>query len=241
MQRPATRQRRIRLAALAMAALLLPQAVLAEVPQCRLPPRVEASALPPPDGPRRLVPIEGYTLALSWSPEYCRTRGRDPRAAWQCGGELGRFGFILHGLWPEGTPGQWPQWCPARPVPAETVRRNLCLTPSPDLIAHEWAKHGACMARTPEGYFRAGAALTRSLHFPDMMALSRRPGLSAGDLRAALRRGAPFLPAAAIRVKANPRGWLQEVHICYGKDFLPAPCADRGAADQAPLKIWRGA
>ena len=222
----------------ALALLALP--AHAEVLQCRLPPQVAAPALPAPDGPRRVLPIAGYTLALSWSPEYCRTRGRDPRAAFQCGGELGRFGFILHGLWPESAPGNWPQWCDARPIPAETVRRTMCMTPSPDLLVHEWAKHGACMARTPEGYFRAGGALVRSLRYPDMMALSRRPSLTAGDLRAALRKSTPFLPAAAIRVKTNPRGWLEELHVCYGKDFMPAACADRGADDAAPLKIWRG-
>jgi ribonuclease T2 len=225
----------------AVVLLALPVAAHAEVPQCRLPPQVSTPALPAPDGPRRALPITGYTLALSWSPEYCRTHGRDPRAAFQCGGELGRFGLILHGLWPESTPGNWPQWCEAAPLTAEIVRRNLCMTPSPDLIAHEWAKHGACMTGRPEGYFKAGAALLRALHYPDMMRLSRRPRLTAGDLRAAFRAATPSLPAAALRVKTNGRGWLEEVHICYDKDFLPAACADRGAEDAAPLKIWRGA
>jgi ribonuclease T2 len=226
--------RRIALAALGLA---FPAMAMAEVPQCRVPPAVAAPALPAPDGPRRVLPIAGYTLALSWSPEYCRTRARDPRAAYQCGGKLGRFGFILHGLWPEATPGNWPQWCPASPLSAETVRRNLCMTPSPQLIAHEWAKHGACMTSSADGYFQSGAELLRSLRFPDMRRLSRRPGLTAGDLRAAFAS----IPATAIRVKANARGWLEEVQVCYGKDFLPTACADRGAADGAPLKIWRGA
>jgi ribonuclease T2 len=230
----------MRLPALAALALALPAIAQAEVPQCRLPPQVAAPALPQPDGPRRVLAITGYTLALSWSPEFCRNRARDPRAAYQCGGKLGRFGFILHGLWPEAEPGNWPQWCPAAPLAAETVRRNLCMTPSPDLVAHEWAKHGACMARTPEGYFKAGAALLRALRYPDMMRLSRRPGLTAGDLRAAFRAATPFLPAASIRVKANARGWLEEVHLCYANDFMPAVCADRGADDGAGLKIWRG-
>ncbi|MBX9663346.1 ribonuclease T2 [Novosphingobium sp.] len=231
----------MRAIALAALALALPALAKAEVPQCRLPPQIPAPALPSPDGPRRVLPIAGYTLALSWSPEYCRTRARDPRAAYQCGGKLGRFGFILHGLWPEATPGMWPQWCEAAPLSAETVRRNLCMTPSPGLLAHEWAKHGACITGSPDGYFRSGAALLRAIRYPDMMRLSRRPDLTAGTLRAAFRSATPFLPAAAIRVKANARGWLEEVHLCYGKDFLPAACADRGAADGAPLKIWRGA
>jgi len=230
----------MRLPALAAFAIALPLTAHAQALQCRLPPQVEAPALPQPDGPRRALPIRGYTLALSWSPEFCRGHQRDDRSALQCGGQMGRFGFILHGLWPEAEPGRWPQWCSEKPVAAETLRRNLCTTPSPYLLTHEWAKHGSCMARSPEGYFKAGAALFRSLRFPDMAALSRRPALTAGDLRAALRKATPFLPASAIRVQANGRGWLQEVHVCYDKAFLPAACADRGAQDSDDLKIQRG-
>jgi ribonuclease T2 len=73
-----------------------------------------------------------------------------------------------------------------------------------------------------------------------MAGLVRRRGLTAGDLRAALQRATPFLPPSAINIQTNARGWLQEVHICYGKDFMPAACADRGAADGDALKIQRG-
>lgn len=220
-------------------ALLLAGTAHAQALQCHVPQNVEAPALPTPDGPRRVMPVTSYTLALSWSPEFCKNRHDDPASASQCSGRMGRFGFILHGLWPEGTPGNWPQWCAAKPVEAEVVRRNLCLTPSPQLIVHEWAKHGSCMARSPDRYFRAGSALMRSLAFPDMARLSRQEGLTAGDLRKALREATPFLPAAAIRVKANPRGWLQEVHLCYGRNFFPAACDDMGLPDDAELKIWR--
>ena len=37
-------------------------------------------------------------------------------------------------------------------------------------------------------------------------------------------------------------GWLREVHLCYGRDFMPERCP-RGAlgpADNTSLKIWRG-
>lgn len=227
-------------ALLTFALLAVPRTAEAQAQECRLPPQIEAPALPQPDGPRRALPIRSYTLALSWSPEFCRSRQRDGRSALQCGRQMGRFGFIIHGLWPEAEPGRWPQWCSAKPVAAETLRRNLCMTPSPYLLTHEWAKHGTCMARSPEGYFKAGAALFRSLRFPEMIGLSRRPGLTAGDLRAAFRKATPFLPANAIRISANGRGWLQEVQVCYGKDFMPAPCPNRGADDREMLKIWRG-
>jgi len=46
-----------------------------------------------------------YLLSLSWSPAFCRT---DPGAA-ECNGPR-RFGFIVHGLWPQYEKG-WPENC----------------------------------------------------------------------------------------------------------------------------------
>ena len=226
--------------ALMVLGLLQGASAHAQALQCRVPNIVEAPAPAQPDGPRRVLPIAGYTLALSWSPEFCRTRRDQPANAAQCSGRMGRFGFILHGLWPESAPGTWPQWCSNAPVSAQTARSALCLTPSTDLIAHEWAKHGSCMARSPDGYFRAGGALLGTLRFPDMARLSRQQGLTARDLRSAMIRGVPSLKPAMIRIKSNRRGWLKEMHICYGREFLPVACADGGLGDGEPLRIWRG-
>ena len=58
--------------ALVIAALALPAPALAQAYQCRAPASIE---MPPPvrqDGPSTRVPIAGYTLAVSWSPEFCR-------------------------------------------------------------------------------------------------------------------------------------------------------------------------
>ncbi|HXP65277.1 MAG TPA: hypothetical protein VN815_07370, partial [Steroidobacteraceae bacterium] len=46
-----------------------------------------------------------YLLSLSWSPAYCLS---DPGAA-ECNGPR-RFGFIVHGLWPQNEAG-WPENC----------------------------------------------------------------------------------------------------------------------------------
>lgn len=227
-----------RLAAALLA--LTPAPALAQAWQCHVPGSVAAPAPPAPDGPRIASPVTGYTLALSWSPEYCHGHGRDPKSRLQCSGKMGRFGFILHGLWPEAR-GHYPQWCATRrALSPETLRRNLCLTPSPELMAHEWAKHGACMARSPEGYLRAGRALFDSLSFPDMSHLSRTEGLDAGKVRAALVAETPFLKASMIRLKLSRTGWLQEVHICYSRRFLPERCpGGNGVPDSVPVKIWR--
>lgn len=132
-----------------LAALLLtaPSLAGAQAYQCRAP---QVSAVPKvtPDGPRRQMPVTGYTMALSWSPEFCKPRTGQPAHAFQCGGQQGSFGLVVHGLWPESGQG-WPQWCEARAAltPAE-VRSTMCLMPSARLIARQWAKHGSCMRRT---------------------------------------------------------------------------------------------
>lgn len=229
-------------AAAAILLAALPAPALAQAWQCRVPQAIPVPVMPRPDGPVTRAPLRGYSLALSWSPEFCRTRQRDPAHRLQCSGEAGRFGFILHGLWPEGTR-EPPRWCPARLAPdAATIRRHLCLTPSPALIVHEWAKHGSCIAASPDGYFRAGSALFGSLTFPDMARLSRQPSLTAGAVRDALITANPSLSRRMIRLKLSERGWLQEVQLCYGRDFMPRICpgARHGPADHVPVKIWRG-
>lgn len=237
--------RRRRLAALAGLAVLVAGPALGQAYQCRLPARI--APLPPvrPDGPTRRAPIAGYTLAVSWSPEFCRGN-RDPGSL-QCSGQAGRFGFVLHGLWPEAVAGPTPQWCALEPRPLpETVRAGLCATPVPRLIEHEWAKHGSCMAVSPEAYWGIARHLWARFRWPDADGLSRRANLTVGDLREAVLlanpQAAPALPRAAIGVELGRNGWLRELRICHNRAYRPAPC-DRvrfGPPDSAPLKIWRG-
>lgn len=195
------------------------------------------------DGPARARPISGYTLALSWSPEYCRTRGKSRADARQCSGSSGRFGFVVHGLWPEGGSRGWPQYCPVRnALTGGELARNLCMTPSPALLANEWAKHGSCMAQRPETYFRITRILWNSLRLPDYDRLSRKEGLTAGDVRRGFADANRHWQPEHIGIRLNSRGWLEEMWLCYGTDFLPARCdaRRRGSGDSAPVKIWRG-
>ena len=227
----------------ALLALLAPLPALAQAYQCRVPPQVELPRPVRPDGPALRTAIGGYTLAVSWSPEFCRGKAAGDPENYQCNGKIGRFGFVLHGLWPEALSGPSPQWCALEPRPTpEELRANLCMTPVPWLLEHEWAKHGSCMARQPRDYFKVGAILWNSLKLPDADKLSRQPGLTAGDLRRAFIASNPGFPRSAIGVKASNGGWLRELYLCYGKDFRARACNARsfGPKDDVPLKIWRG-
>lgn len=232
----------MRIAALLLAGLaVLPGHALAQAYQCRIPRQIEPVRPIRPDGPVRRTPISGYTLAASWSPNYCKMQ-RDTRSM-QCAKENGRFGFILHGLWPEASGGRSPQWCASQPSPApQVLRYHLCMTPSPNLLAHEWAKHGSCMAKSPAQYFRVSAILWRSIQWPDADRLSRKRDLTAGDFRDDFVTANRGWPRKAIGLDVSRTGWLREVRLCYRKDFRPRPCDARqfGPADTASLKIWRG-
>lgn len=231
------------LAILASGLALVPGAALAQAYSCRVP-----SAIPRPrpdlasdSQPRRLLPIGGYTLAISWSPNYCRANGDRESSRFQCNGN--QFGFTLHGLWPDGVGKDWPQYCRSTDLlPRRTIAANLCATPSAQLLQHEWAKHGTCMAGyTPARYFGRSTALYGRLRYPDMDALSGRP-LTAGGFAQAMARANPGLSPAMMRVTADRQGWLDEVWICLDKAFRyrRCPAHQGGLAPTAQLKIWRG-
>jgi len=229
-------------AALAIALGALPGAALAQAYQCRAP-AVRSVPQITPDGPRRAAPVTGYTLALSWSPEFCKPRRSEPAHALQCSGASGSFGLVVHGLWPESAGDRWPQWCaPGGALTPADIRANLCMMPSARLVARQWAKHGACMTRRPAAYLKVTRILWRSLRIPDYDRISREEGLTAGRIRAAFADANPGIPDGAIAVRLNPRGWLEEIRLCYSAAFRPVRCpaTRRGAADRTPAKIWRG-
>ena len=209
--------------------------------QCRLPAQAAVPVVTPDSRPRRL-PVTGYTLAVSWSPEFCKGRERQARHARQCSGRAGRFGMVVHGLWPESGR-TWPQWCgSARQPTARDVRPNMCLSPSVSLLARQWAKHGSCMARRPAIYFKVTRVLWNGLRWPDYDRVSREDHLTAGTIRTRFVDANPGWSAEAVGVKLNARGWLEELRLCYDKRFMPKACdrARFGARDGTQAKIWRG-
>ncbi|HEX4694821.1 ribonuclease T2 family protein [Sphingomonas sp.] len=234
-----TRAVRLCVAAVALAA---PSVASAQALVCAAPAVVPVpnADLPTPDQPQRVLPIGGYTLAITWAPQYCRNGGFTPAARFECGSG-NRFAFTLHGLWPDGVGKDWPQYCAATPIlPPATVKNMLCKTPSAQLVQHEWAKHGTCTGLTPVAYFGKSSRLYARLRYPDMNALSRGP-LTVGQFVAAFAAANPRIPANAVRVTAS-RGWLDELWLCLDTRLAYTRCraGTGGLAANASLKIWRG-
>ena len=223
----------------------LPAAAEAQALQCSVPAAVPRPRpdLPSASQPQRVLPIGGYTLAITWAPQYCRQNGNRDSARFQCGSD-NRFGFTLHGLWPDGIGKDWPQYCKATPLlPRAVIAAHLCATPSAQLMQHEWAKHGTCMAGyTPARYFRQSTTLYRKLRYPDMDAVSRRP-LTAGGLASAIAGANPGMTAAMMRITADRQGWLDEIWLCLDTAFRyrRCPAHQGGVGPASAIKIWRGA
>ena len=188
--------------------------------------------------PRRLLPIGGYTLALSWAPEHCSSRMTNPQDQFQCDGKAAKFGFTLHGLWPDGEGEQWPQYCePTRLVPDKVIREHLCTTPSVQLIQHEWEKHGTCMSKTPEAYFAKSGALFAAMRFPEMKDYrgKRVPAAAFKQAFAAANQG---MHADQLKLKVKD-GWLEEVWVCLDRKLARTSCRaqQQGPAGGQTIRI----
>lgn len=226
--------------ALAMALIGAPAGLHAQALSCRVPGQVpRATPVVPDPGEVRRMAVTGYTLALSWSPQYCAEHAAPDRTT-QCNGALGRFGFILHGLWPDGEGGRWPQYCaPGPALPRSVIAENLCAAPSVRLLQHMWAKHGTCMGRDPDRYLDTARGLFNAVRWPDMRSLARRRGLTAGDFMTVFARANPAVPFGALRVQLGRGGELEEMWLCLDNRLKPAVCAKGkpGARSSAPMRI----
>ncbi|HEX7657417.1 MAG TPA: ribonuclease T [Sphingomonas sp.] len=228
---------------LALAVAAMPGAAFAQAYSCAVPsviprPRPELHTI---SEPKRVLPIGGYTLAISWAPQFCHQHARDADAKFQCASG-NRFGFTLHGLWPDGVGKTWPQYCRATALlPRQVIAAHLCANPSVQLTQHEWAKHGTCTTDSPAQFLSRSRALYGRLRYPDMDALSRQK-LTAGRFAAAMARANRGLDATMMRITANRQGWLEEVWICLDKSYRYRRCPvfQGGLPANARLKIWRG-
>jgi ribonuclease T2 len=179
-----------------------------------------------------------YMLSLSWSPAYCLS---SPGAA-ECNGPR-RFGFIVHGLWPQYERG-WPQNCDVRgAVPEDVVRGISDLMPARGLIYHEWSAHGTCSGLSPAEFFalvrRAASSVAIPLELANPTRATEEPPAA---IVAAFQHANPRIRAQSIVVTCTGQGAprLREVRICLDRDLAPRACSDdaiRGACRAAQVII----
>lgn len=178
-----------------------------------------------------------YLLSLSWSPAFCLA---SPNSA-ECHGSR-RFGFIVHGLWPQNENG-WPENCDVRrQVPDDVVTGISDLMPARGLIYHEWTAHGTCSGLDPTEFFSLVRRAYTEIVIPAEFTQPSQPiQRSPAAVLGAFQRANPKLPPLSVVVTCGgqdtPR--LREVHICMDRSLVPRACsadAARGAC-RAPLLI----
>lgn len=181
--------------------------------------------------------IAGYTLALQWSPEYCRGKTTHAADAYQCG--TGRFfSFVSDGLWGVDAAGKRLQYCKeATALPLATIDKMADVTPSAQLVQQQWTKYGACTASKAEDYFSRISTLFRKIHFPDMNRVSSDPDLTVAKLKDAFVEANRHLDSKAIKVVVNHKNWLTGIRLCYNADFKFQNCLADSVTPPADTKI----
>lgn len=164
-----------------------------------------------------------YLMSLSWSPEFCAgpNGARDDQ---QCGGQR-RFGFVVHGLWPQYESG-FPQACgPSSPVPQSLITAMLPLMPSPHLIQHEWDNHGTCSGLDVNAYFQQIQKAFASIRIPDRFkSPAQQIEIAPADITAAFVQSNPGFPPGGFRVQCSGQ-YLSEVRACLTKELKGRACS----------------
>lgn len=182
----------------------------------------------PKQRPNDAGKFDYYTLVMSWSPTHCITaeEGRDDE---QCGRLDGlRYGFVLHGLWPQYERG-YPESCPIgrKPfVPNDVINRVLDIMPSRGLVIHEFKQHGTCSGLEPQKYFDLSRRLFTGVRIPDRF---KNPFetqfVSPQEVEAAFVRANPWLrPDMMVVGCSGPGNRLRDVRICIARDGSGRAC-----------------
>jgi ribonuclease T2 len=179
-----------------------------------------------------------YLLSLSWSPAFCLS---DPGAA-ECNGPR-RFGFIVHGLWPQYEKG-WPENCNVHEqVPEGVISGISDIMPARGLVYHEWSAHGTCSGLAPADFFALVRRAYASIAIPAALSAATQDiERSPAAIAAEFLRANPKLSASSVVVACSRQGAprLREVHICLDRDLSPRTCsadAIRGACRAATLIV----
>lgn len=164
-----------------------------------------------------------YLLSLSWSPAYCL----DAPGAAECNGPR-RYGFIVHGLWPQYERGA-PEHCNVhREVPEDVVRGVADFMPARNLVYHEWSAHGTCSGLEPADYFSLVRRAYASVVMPPQLTAPGAPvQMPTTAIAESFLRSNPRLPAQAMLVTCSSQGAprLREVRVCFDRALAPRPCS----------------
>lgn len=164
-----------------------------------------------------------YVLSLSWSPGWCASEG-DARSSPQCQ-PARRFGWVLHGLWPQYDRG-WPSYCrtdKADPSRTETAAMADNFGTS-GAAWHQWKKHGRCSGLSSADYFdrarQAYGAVNRPAAFRKLDQPVRLP---ASVVKQAFLEANPDWSPDMLTVTCKDQR-IAEIRVCLTKQLVVRQC-----------------
>lgn len=178
-----------------------------------------------PLGQNKQARVDYYQLALSWSPGFCdlqkrKNDGDTPKhLKYQCD-QAERFGWVIHGLWPQAedarSPADHPRFCQGDlpPLSETLIKQYMTESPGANLLQGQWEKHGACAFEQAESYFAKQKALFMALTLPT-------EPMDRKALFAWLKKHNPPLNNAYLGATKT------ELYICYDKQWNVMDCPRR--------------
>lgn len=168
-----------------------------------------------------------YVLSYSWSPRHCAkvsNKSKKPggKNYLQCATN-NKFGYILHGLWPQGakqSKRDYPRACGGdQPkIPRAKLAPYLCMTPSVWLLQHEYEYHGTCMPnkalKSPTGYLDQAKKLHDTLVLPKVELKKNEASFNWWY------KNNPHLKAQGIQYWRAGNEW----QVCYDTNFNSMVC-----------------
>jgi ribonuclease T2 len=169
-----------------------------------------------------------YTMVMSWSPTHCVTaqEGRDEDQCKRLDGL--RYGFVLHGLWPQYENG-YPEACRIgrKPfVPKPVIDSMLDIMPSGGLVIHEYKLHGTCSGLDPANYYKLSRQLFTRVRIPERF---RNPFetqfMSPSEVEAEFLQANPWLHPDMLAVTCGgPGNRLRDVRVCLSREGKGRAC-----------------
>lgn len=190
-----------------------------------------------------------FLLSLQWKGSICQ-RTRYCCSSNGCCRSSGATGFTIHGLWTDYNDGTWPACCnAAKPFDINEITPLLeglqkywpslsCSSTSTChggrglFWAHEWEKHGTCsypVFRDEYSYFLATLNLYLKYNVTEILiengyVASNTEMYPLGGIVSAIQNAVRATPQITCR-----SGAIEEVHLCFYKDFQPRDCVAGGS------------
>lgn len=177
---------------------------------------------------RRAEPgtFDYYVLTLSWSPAFC-AKEKNQADPDQCGTDR-KFGFVVHGLWPQYNAGGYPASCARdRNVPKAVVDQTMPIMPSVGLIVHQWQKHGTCTGLNATDYFARVRSAFDKVKVPgELQSTANGLSVPATQVERLFIQANPGLTPESVAVVCSKRD-VAEVRVCMDKDLGFIPCGEK--------------